>query len=241
MRCLRIALYTPVSVTLPIAYNQLVQGLLYSCWRDAYPDVHGSTQSGATSMPPFTFGPLEEDIRINAKSKTVQLNGIVSFEVRSPHEELVEEVAVRLSSFAHIRLGAHELELVNLESKDRLLFPQRSRIRMRSPVVAYRTTEDRHTLYFSPADSEWIDLINANVQKKAQAHGVPFDRPLQIIPTSKSQREHMTRFKGTYIKGWTGTMIVDATPDILAMLWTMGLGSKNSQGFGMFDILERPL
>lgn len=241
MRCLRIALYTPVSVTLPIAYNQLVQGLLYSCWRDAYPDVHGSTQSGATSMPPFTFGPLEEDIRINAKSKTVQLNGIVSFEVRSPHEELIQEVAIRLSSFAHIRLGAHELELVNLESKDRLLFPQRSRIKMRSPVVAYRTTEDRHTLYFSPADPGWIDLINANAQKKALAQGVPFDRPLQIIPMSKSQREHMTRFKGTYIKGWTGTMIVDATPDILAMLWTMGLGSKNSQGFGMFDILERPL
>lgn len=240
MRCLRIAMYTHKRATLPIAYNQLVQGMLYSCWRESHPEVHGT--AGERHVSRFTFGPIEGGVTPDSRSKTVQLQGTASIEVRSPSEELIDELATKLASRGTVRIGAHELELVNLESRDRLIFPERSLVCMRAPVVAYRTVDEYgHTQPFSPADPEWHEIVAANAEQKLWELGLEPQRELQIVPMDRTLHKCVTRFKGTYITGWKGDLIVSADSQTMATLWCLGLGSKNSDGFGMFDIIEKPL
>ncbi len=40
------------------------------------------------------------------------------------------------------------------------------------------------------------------------------------------------------IKGWLGVYRVKSHPELIKLAWDAGIGSKNPQGFGMFEILD---
>ena len=234
MRSLRITLHTQRSIMLPLAYNELVQGMLYHCWREHYPSLHDSG-----TFRPFVFGRLQGKAKVDSKARTICFSDFVSLEVRTPIEELLDECATQLASNESVRLGAYTLRVANLQTNDRLLFPQRTNIELLAPAVAYHTLDEGHTVPYSPLDPEWLPLIQQNIARKAEELGVPFGGAFQAIPHEETLRKHVTRFKGTYITGWTGKLMVQTEPQVLAMLWCTGLGVKNSQGFGLFDVLDR--
>ena len=239
MRAIKIVLTTEKPITLPLAYNELIQGLLYSCWRESFPELHDEGFGKARKFRLFTFSPLTGKCRIDSKAKTIEFYDLLTFEVRSPVEELLDELARRLCVKEHVRIGAYNLKLVNLQSCDRLLFRRRAKLRMLSPVTAYRTTENGYTENYSPLSAEWLELIQSNPAHKAKVCSLDCDSNIIAIPCEETLRKHVTRFKGTYVTGWTGDLIVAADPIIISLLYFAGIGPKNSQGFGMFSILDK--
>lgn len=237
MRSLRVTLRTTTPITLPLAYNELLQGLLYSTWSDRYPNLHDCAIEGQ-SFRPFVFGRLEGRSTVDKERRTIRFYDQLNFEVRTPLEELLDECATQLASRTRIQLGAYELKLANLMSQDQLLFPRQAKIHLRTPAVAYIKTDDSHTHYLSPADAGWADIVQGNAKRKAVALDVQCDSQLAIIPLEETLRKQVTRFKGTYITGWTGDLIVACDSQMLALLWCLGIGEKNSQGFGLFDLQE---
>jgi CRISPR-associated endoribonuclease Cas6 len=226
------------SIILPLAYNELLQGVLYSCWRDGLEFVHNATLNDGRAFRPFVFSRLEGRTKADGKARTIRLNGLVSFEMRSCIEEFVDACASHLYSRGVVRLGAYDLDLVNLECRDRLLFPQRARVRLRTPVVAYRTLEDDHKEYYSPSDPEWLDLVRGNTLRKVAVLATDQAANVQAFAYEETLRKQVTRFKGTFITGWTGDLLLACDPEVMALLWCCGIGAKNSQGFGMFDIVD---
>lgn len=238
MRSLRITLRTSRPIVLPLAYNELAQGLVYSCWASQMPHVHEYRLEDGRDFRPFVFGRLEGPCRVDSQKRTIKFFELVSLEVRSVAEELIEMCATQLADRRSIRLGAYDLELVNLECCDRLLFPRRCVARLRTPAVVYQTTDDGHTTPFSPTDTQWLPLIQQNARRKAEALGLGCDTTLQALAYEETLRKQVTRFKGTYLTGYTGDILLSADPQLMAALWCCGLGVRNSQGFGMFDILD---
>jgi len=47
----------------------------------------------------------------------------------------------------------------------------------------------------------------------------------------------MIKYKNVYVKGWMGIYDVETTPELLELAYYTGLGAKNSQGFGCFEII----
>ena len=41
---------------------------------------------------------------------------------------------------------------------------------------------------------------------------------------------------GFYVTGWRGSYLLSAEPQVLDLLYQTGLGSRNAQGFGLFDL-----
>ncbi len=240
MRALHITFRTPRPIILPLAYNELVQGLLYSCWRDGMPQLHDGG-FGEQGMRLFTFGPLRGKASIDAKKRTIRFERFVELEVRTPVEDLLDELAGQLATRGVVRIGAHELQVVNLECCDRLLFPRQAKVTMLSAVVAERGLEDGHATPLAPTDEGWIDYVRTNACHKAAALGLTCSQELQVIPLAETLRKRVTRFKGTYVTGWVGDLIIACDPQLLATLYCCGLGAKNSQGFGMFRINDEPL
>ncbi|MBR3314557.1 MAG: CRISPR-associated endoribonuclease Cas6 [Atopobiaceae bacterium] len=240
MRVLRITLRTPKPIILPLAYNELVQGLLYSCWRDCMPQLHDAG-FGEQGLRLFTFGPLSGKASIDGKRRTIRFEKFVDLEVRTPVEDLLDELAGQLATRGIARIGVHELQVVNLESRDRLLFPRQAKVSMLSAVVAERGLDDGHALPLAPSDEGWLDSVRTNATHKAMTLGLTCNQELQVIPLSETLRKRVTRFKGTYVTGWVGDLIVACDPQLLATLYCCGLGAKNSQGFGMFRIHDDPL
>jgi len=46
-------------------------------------------------------------------------------------------------------------------------------------------------------------------------------------------------YKGFIIKGWMGKFRLRGNPELIKFSYEAGLGAKNSQGFGMWEILKK--
>ena len=104
-------------------------------------------------------------------------------------------------------------------------------------------------LSIAPFEEEFSQLIRANILKKYQAfHGKPyleksnpscFKISPQRIDWNAEKTIKYTPSPGPYtlIKAWLGTYRLQGDIELISLAYDTGLGSKNSQGFGMFEIL----
>lgn len=103
----------------------------------------------------------------------------------------------------------------------------------------YSTDEYKHTIFYEPTDLEFYEMINDNFRRKYIAiMGVEPKDDIVLRPSFISDRDcKVTKYKGFYIKGFKGEYILEGDRKYLDFLYQTGLGSKNSQGFGMFNII----
>lgn len=237
MKSLRITLRPQGELRLPAAYQQAVQGLFYACWESALPGLHDSVwPEGEQRRKLFCFGRMEGRYRM--EGSVIVFTSPVSLELRSAWDELVDIAASELRNRELLHLERNTLELTELWTGEWLRFPSRAMIRTRSPITAHETLEDGHTWYFSPEKPEWEARLAANLAAKLNALGVERPTAFHIEPAGETGKT-VTQFKRTYITGYTGRFHVETDPEAMAALYYCGLGNRNSQGFGMFDIVER--
>ena len=100
------------------------------------------------------------------------------------------------------------------------------------------TEKNGHTVYFSPQDPRFTEAIETNAHRKWASHtGSEAGFALRVIvPEGVCGVKRATRFKSTFITAWHLPLILEGTPQVLDFLYQTGLGSKNSQGFGMFEL-----
>lgn len=240
MNALTITLQAKTPLRLPLAYHYMVQGALYSAWREAFPALHNEGYSdGIHTFRLFTFSPLQG--RYSIEGKDILFSGEIRLEVRSPAAELMEELAARTLENGFMRFGRRELPVVDLRTRDRLLFYPSARIRTLGPITVHETLPDGKTLYYSPDEEAFVGLLTANLAAKLRAAGLEAAPVLGFRPTGKPPRKYVTVFKGIHITGYTGEFLLEAEPAAMGLLYYAGLGVRNSQGFGMFDIEAQPL
>ena len=240
MNALIITLWASPVLRLPLAYQSMVQGALYAHWRETFPTLHDDGyHDGSHAYRMFTFSPLQGRYRIEGKD--ILFDGAVRLEVRSPASELLNALAGSLMESGQVRLGSRELPLLNLSTADRLLFPSAARIRTVAPVTMHRRREDGGTEYLSPVDEGFAALLTGNLAAKLRASGSDAPPLLRFAPIERTLRKRVTTFKGIYITGWAGEFLMETASEAMALLYYAGLGDRNSQGFGMFEIVDQPL
>lgn len=109
-----------------------------------------------------------------------------------------------------------------------------------TPIVVYSTdSTTKYTVYYSPEDIEFYEEIQNNAYRKYQAYyGVEPDSYVEIKEASDmTAKKLVTKYQGSYIEAWYGNFILFGKRKYLDFLYQTGLGSKNSQGFGMFNII----
>ncbi|MGN0287489.1 MAG: CRISPR-associated endoribonuclease Cas6 [Atopobiaceae bacterium] len=243
MKALRIALYSEGQTELPLAYGHYIQGALYACLLDHFTQVHetGYRTTQGRKFRMLTFGPIQGASNVDPSRKTLTLQGQFSIEVRSPIDAVIDEIAEQLRVHMRVRLASARFSVIGLEERQKLIFPTTCVARMISPVTVHLTTPDGHTTYFSPLDDGFSELIQTNARSKMEAAGIQDAGNLQLVPLPNTLKKRVTTYKGIYVTGWLGSFVMEAQPPLMELLYYAGLGTKNTQGFGMFDIDYRPL
>lgn len=248
MRIVLELLPTGETLLLPLQYNSAIQGLIYKNLDQALANrIHGEgTPLGKRQFRFFTFSRLLGRYHINGD--LIAFTGPIRLHIASVHEELLESMARHLLQKPVVHLGGKECEVRSIEVEP---LPQISKpvlVRTLSPITVYRTLYTaegrRKTYYFTPFEGEWEELVLANLRRKAQALGWG-ERQLagldgaHIRPVRVSKRDlHIVRYRETVIKGWTGLYELDLPEPFFLLAYDSGLGSKNSQGFGMVKMIE---
>ena len=82
-------------------------------------------------------------------------------------------------------------------------------------------------------------MIDANFKRKYFSYyGVrPYSNVEIELLNNTAPRKMVTKYQGLYINAWFGRYRLSGERKYLDFLYQTGLGSKNSQGFGMFSLV----
>ncbi|MGB9881798.1 MAG: CRISPR-associated endoribonuclease Cas6 [Methanomassiliicoccales archaeon] len=230
---------------LPIQYNYQIQSLLYN---NISPELstflhdHGFLV-GKRTFKLFTFSRLHGKFFLNEKNGTIVFVPPVYLTVSSPIDKFVSELANTLVHKDELFLGKNKLRVQSIRVHPEPKLSENIKIKMLSPVTVYSTllTADgkKKTYYYSPYETEFADLIDKNLRKKYMAlyRKKPRARKLEIVPLERPHQK-LLRYRGTVIKAWFGYFSLKGNLKILQLAYDTGVGSKNSQGFGMFEVAE---
>ena len=238
-------------VTLPLASSWTIQGLLYHAISSdsAYSGfLHNQGYAdGNRRFKLFCFSELQPSgqYRVNPADRTITYLSDVTLEIRSVQPRFIGLLFSYFTAHPTVSLGENTVNVKNPLLGDSHIFTDRVRVRTLSPVMAYRTEENGYTTYFSPTEPEgeenrFCQAVEAGARRKWRSfYGSEDGFALTVKPVEGSRFTcRKTRFKSTFITAWHGEFDLAGNPASLDFLYQTGLGSKNSEGFGLFRGME---
>ncbi len=245
--------FEPLSgrLQVPVHYQHLVQGFIYRNLHQALAQwLHNEGFSrGKRRFKLFTFSRLQASRRTyDPKTRTLTLEGPILLKIGSVDHEILESLAVHLVQHREFRLNGTLCQFQAIEVEMPLRAEGPVLVKTLSPITVYRTLYTREgkrkTYYFTPYEAEFEELLLDNLRRKAEAYyRLHPDRPLPplgeaSIKVVRPRKEVITQFKGTVIKAWTGLFELHLPEPYLTLAYDTGLGAKNSQGFGMVEVVK---
>ncbi|MEM2943687.1 MAG: CRISPR-associated endoribonuclease Cas6 [Methanomassiliicoccales archaeon] len=230
---------------LPIQYNYQIQSLLYN---NISPELaeflhdHGF-HAGKRRFKLFTFSRLQGKFFFEAGNGTMIFRPPVYITISSPVERFVSELANSLLQKEDLLLCKNRIHVKSIRVHPEPELTRDIKIKMISPLTVYSTlmTADgrKKTYYYSPYEDEFAEMVDENLRKKyfALYRKSPRAKKLEITPISKPHLK-ILNYRGTVIKAWLGLFHLSGNLKILKLAYDTGVGSKNSQGFGMFEVVE---
>lgn len=233
-------------ILLPIHYNYFLQGLIY---RHLSPTLakflhQQGYQYGKRHFKLFTFSRVFGKFHMDKTKKKITFFPPLFFYISSPIIQIMEDFTKTLLTTPEVTLCQQKLFLERVEVTSPPKFNRACHIKMLAPITVYSTlisNDGKHkTYYYHPTEPEFSRQIRENLLKKYQVfHKQSPSHDFLIVPKKVDKRNQViTYFKDTLIKGWTGEYQLKGHPALLAFAYDVGLGAKNSEGFGIFEVVK---
>lgn len=236
---LQIQIKLDEDLVLPINYHHILQAVIYANLKDGqgldemYHDEGVFYEKRNYKL--FTFGLLHGKYQV--KEKKIIFQESVQFEVRSVDDYFIFQLQKNLVTHG-IRFGSKYFKDLQVSLKAVCVEAEELELRMDSPICVYSTDEDNFTQYYDPWCEEFAEAVNKNFIRKYYAayEEMPLSC-IEIEPIKVSKKDrYVTSYKSTYICGWKGIYRLRGEPEYLDFLYQTGLGSKNAQGFGLWEL-----
>lgn len=229
--------------SLPVHYNQVIQGFIY---RHLAPEMATSLHDegyteGGRRLKMFVFSRLMGSSMV--RDGQIVFAGEFSLVVASPEVGFLESLALYVMDAGALQLGENRVRLVSVEVGAEEPYQCPVLLQALSPITVYSTLSradgKRKTYYYSPFEPEFSEQIVCNLQRKwrvlsgseVSADGA-YVKPWRV----NVRNQHIALYKGTVIKGWSGIYEAYLPEPLFRMALDAGLGSKNSQGFGCVGV-----
>ena len=234
-------------LVLPLAYHHILQGFIYKRLSEdpEFSDFlhnEGYKREGQ-SFRLFVFSLLKGHFKIVGSN--IVFDNVIEWEIRSPIMLFCQTLFKALEKEEVFDLAGQKIFLLRYEVLNTEVVEDEIDIRMLSPVcVDLSIWEDgkSKTKNLDPIDPRFNYYLTKNFQRKFEAvTGEDTDSGIFLLPPENfepSKNKYVTRFvDGIYVTGWKGQYKLKGSPNNLKFLYDTGLGARNSQGFGMFQIV----
>lgn len=240
-----------------VGYNSAIQGFIYHNLSvklaDKIHDMGFLHEKRTFKM--FTFSRLygvNKPLFYDRSNGTLKTDLPFWFILSSPVHDLIREFSSAMAAEEILNIGGCRVAVSEIDVIKQPVFSDNAAIKMLSPVTVYSTllkaSGDKKTYYYHPDEPEFNDLCLKNLLKKFSAF-FPDKQPLReelsqspfkIEPLSHgfAPRQEIIKYKGFVIKGYMGVYRIQAHPLLLELAYDSGLGAKNSQGFGCFELFN---
>lgn len=239
----------------PRQYNQLVQGFIYrhlDAWlaKKVHDEGFADPHNLKRRLRLFTFSRLipvrEAGGRWHSEDDHILFEGPVQLTIASPVADFLSSLVEHLLKNPQLDLGGREVSLIEARVEPAPEYRRPVLVRALSPITVYSTLHapngKKKTYYYSPFESEFSLLVVKNLARKVRAwSGEEVEAEGEVRPVRVSKRnERVLKYKGTVIKAWDGVYELELPERLFRMAFDAGLGAKNSQGFGMVQVIDAP-
>ncbi|MCM8789042.1 MAG: CRISPR-associated endoribonuclease Cas6 [Candidatus Omnitrophica bacterium] len=229
-------------IVMPIHYNYILQGFIYNNISKYLSDfLHN--KGFAYEKRKFRMFVFSRIFSKQAKffEGMAYFDRTIFFYLSSPFDVFLSQFAEHLLKKNSASFGEKILKLRDIYVLPEQTFRESHTIRMISPLTVYSTfykNDKKKTYYYSPYEKEFAGLVKENLRKKyISFFDPPADFDFEIKPVRVDKNlEKIIIYKDTVIKSWLGVYHIKSAPEIIKFAYDTGLGAKNSQGFGMFEI-----
>ncbi len=249
---IKIELISKSEILLPVGYNEYIQGAIYNNlkpedaqWLHDHGFLHNNRK-----FKLFTFSSILEKGKYDKKNRMFRYPPQISFLISSPVDWILQQLAENMIQSEHLMLGRNRLTVTSINIM-KTFSVQESPVKVRAitPVEVHSTftleNGKKRTHYYTPFDKDFSELVNENLKKKWKAFTKDECRyAMAISPLfSGNKNEKIIYFgageKRTLIKGWKGYFRLEGDPEFIEFGLKAGFGSRNSQGFGLVEVVSR--
>ena len=242
----KLTLFKKGNIRLGLNYKEHIQGLIYGLFQKDFSKWLHNTgfihQNRKYKL--FTFSGIIDRYTFDYSSKSFIFNNEISFFIDSTITELSRQILSSLNQLETLKIGS---ELLNIQTvsliKSKYHGENSIRINAIEPIEVHRTSvESGQTYYFNPTEKEFSQYVNENLRKKWMIFNkkTECDLSIEISPINFEKcKERIQTFKGTVIKGWSGHYQITGDAELIEIALRCGLGSSNSKGYGMIEVVER--
>lgn len=224
---------------LPINYSQFIQSNIYSHLKhnEKYGAYHDSAyRDGNRDFKLFTFSNLQGSYQILGDE--IIFCDEVCLELRSIDLDLLDILYCGIKEKG-LRLGGRSLLASEISKVEKKIAKEDILVYMKTPIVCHKTEKGtKKTVFYRPCDREFKQLIERNFMRKYRAYAGNSEASISVETFRFSEKDKVVaKYKDFCITGWKGVYRLKGAKEYLNFLYYVGLGSKNSQGFGMFELL----
>jgi len=194
----------------------------------------------------FTFSRLIGSYRL--KEKKIEFSGPVKLYIGTIHKVVLQSLVENLLKSPSVKLGESSCEIQSIEIEPIPTSNGPTLVRTLSPITIYSTLkgEDgkKKTYYYSPFEKDWEGKLLDNLRRKAKALGwdeekISLLNSAYIRPAKVSKKNlQIVYYRDTVVKAWSGLYEISLPEPFFSLVYDSGLGAKNSQGFGMLQIVR---
>lgn len=231
-------------IMLPLNYNHIVQGFLYNNLSDKEFREFIHTQGYQIENKKFklfTYSRLQGTFKIYPETKEISFAPPVKLVISSVVQQFISDLAETSIKADSLDLGKNKVSISSISVEKQFPFSQNVQIKMLSPLVAY-TTDNKFTQYYSPWHPQCNEILTNNlIDKYKTIFGyAPSDQTFKITPNGMQEKKFkiIANYKNTIIEGYNGIYHLKGNPELIEVAYNTGLGSKNSQGFGCWEVVR---
>ncbi len=240
---LKITLISNDKIVLPVGFNEIIQWFIYDSIKDEW--LHNvGFNADKKNFKLFCFSGIYQRGKYLKDRGVFLFGNSISFVISSPVDWILEKLAAGSITKERVNFGRNEVEIgeISVLKQPKIENPV-VEVKALTPIETHSTFEiegKKKTHYYTPFEDDFARLINENARKKWLAfYRKEPPSELKIKPIGNN-REKIVRFgtgrRYVIVKGWVGNFELTGDVELLKFIIDTGLGSRNSQGFGMVEV-----
>lgn len=227
----------------PFNYNHILSAIIYNKIADLNfaNELHSSK-----SFKFFTFSQIYIPKRRIVKDGIIAKDGVISFYISSPNDFLIKSLVDGFLEDLEISFQNQKLTIQKIEALKTPEFSSKSEFKTLAPIIVRTKKEIDGELKIwdlAPSDKFFKSLENNLIKKYIKFNNLTkTDKKINIYSDMNFvKRKRISINKGnatTYHRAYMMDLILEGDLDLIEFAYDVGIGEKNSMGFGMVKLLE---
>ena len=237
---LKINLKAKNNFKVPFNYNHIVSSIIYNKIADldlAY-ELHTSN-----TFKFFNFSQLNIPKRKIVEDGIIARNGKINFYLSSPNDLLIKSLVDGFVDELEIKFKNEKLIVEKIEALKTPEFSEKSEFKTVSPINIRDINEENKRIDLAPSDKFFKGIENNLIKKYCVFNKINrTDKEIKVYSEMANvKRKRITISKGpntTYHRAYMMDLILEGDIDLIEFAYDVGVGEKNSMGFGMIKYIE---